>query len=99
MTTFLGILDFLVVLAVMVSTSRAVGNGQSESSRLLLLPSLIVPAMCVFRRVSVSSASGLTSSSWFSQVVLLILLAAIAVVGIMSWADKFGRSALKFIVR
>ena len=88
MTTFLGILDFLVVLSVIVTVSRAVWNGQSASSRSLLLSGLIVLAMCVFGLVSVSAASGLTNSSSFNQIVLLILLVAIAVVALMSWADK-----------
>lgn len=88
MTTFLGILDFLVVLGVIVSVSRAVWNGQSANSRSLLLSGLIVLAMCVFGLVSVSAASGLTSSSSFNQIVLLILLVAIAIVALMSWADQ-----------
>lgn len=88
MTTFLGILDLLVILAVIVSVSRAVWNGQSASSRSLLLSGLIVLAMCVFGLVSVSAASGLTGSSSFNQVVLLILLVVIAIVALMSWTDK-----------
>lgn len=88
MTTFLGILDFVVVLGVIASVSRAVWNGQSANSRSLLLSGSIVLAMCVFGLVSVSAASGLTGSSSFNQVVLLILLVAIAIVGLMSWADK-----------
>ncbi len=88
MTTFLVILDFLVVLAVVVSVSRAVWNGQSESSRSVLLSGLIVLAMCIFGLVSMSAASGLTSSSSFNQVALLIFLVAIAIVARMFWADQ-----------
>ena len=88
MTTFLVILDFLVVLAVVVSVSRAVWNGQSESSRSVLLSALIVLAMLVFGLVSMSAASGLTSSSSSNQVALLIFLVAIAIVALMSWADQ-----------
>ena len=88
MTTFLVILDFLVVLAVVVSVSRAVWNGQSESSRSVLLSGLIVLAMLVFGLVSMSAASGLTSSSSSNQVALLIFLVAIAIVALMSWTDK-----------
>jgi hypothetical protein len=88
MTTFLMILDFLVVLAVVVSVSRAVWNGQSESSRSVLLSGLIVLAMLVFGLVSMSAASGLTSSSSSNQVALLIFLVAIAIVALMSWTDK-----------
>lgn len=88
MTTFLMILDFLVVLAVVVSVSRAVWNGQSESSRSVLLSALIVLAMLIFGLVSMSAASGLTSSSSSNQVALLIFLVAIAIVALMSWADQ-----------
>jgi hypothetical protein len=88
MTTFLGTLDVLVVLAVVVSVSRAVWNGQSANSRSLLLSGLIVLAMCVFGLVSMSAASGLTSSSSANQFALLIFLAAIAIVALMAWADK-----------
>jgi len=88
MTTFLVVLDFLVVLAVVVSVSRAVWNGQSESSRSVLLSALIVLAMCIFGLVSMSAASGLTSSSSSNQVALLIFLVAIAIVALMSWADQ-----------
>ncbi len=88
MTTFLGTLDVLVVLAVVVSVSRAVWNGQSENSRSLLLSGLIVLAMCIFGLVSMSAASGLTSSSSSNQVALLIFLVAIAIVALMAWADK-----------
>jgi hypothetical protein len=88
MTTFLLILDFLVVVAVVVSVSRAVWNGQSESSRSVLLSGLIVLAMLVFGLVSISAASGLTSSSSSNQVALLIFLVAIAIVVLMSWADQ-----------
>jgi len=88
MTTFLGTLDVLVVLAVVVSVSRAVWNGQSENSRSLLLTGLIVLVMCVFGLVSMSAASGLTSSSSSNQVALLIFLVAIAIVALMAWADK-----------
>lgn len=88
MTTFLVILDFLVVLAVVVSVSRAVWNGQSESSRSVLLSALIVLAMLIFGLVSMSAASGLTSSSSSNQVALLIFLVAIAIVALMSWADQ-----------
>jgi len=88
MTTFLGTLDVLVVLAVVVSVSRAVWNGQSANSRSVLLSSLIVLAMCVFGLVSMSAASGLTSSSSSNQFALLIFLVAIAIVALMAWADK-----------
>ena len=88
MTTFLVILDFLVVLAVVVSVSRAVWNGQSESSRSVLLSALIVLAMLIFGLVSMSAASGLTSSSSSNQVALLIFLVAIAIVALMSWTDQ-----------
>jgi len=88
MTTFLGTLDVLVVLAVVVSVSRAVWNGQSANSRSLLLSGLIVLAMCVFGLVSMSAASGLTSSSSANQFALLIFLVAIAIVALMAWADK-----------
>ncbi len=88
MTTFLGTLDVLVVLAVVVSVSRAVWNGQSANSRSVLLSGLIVLAMCVFGLVSMSAASGLTSSSSSNQFALLIFLVAIAIVALMAWADK-----------
>ena len=87
METFLAILDPLVVLAVVVSVARAVWTGQSESSRSVLLSFFILLAMFVFGLVSMSAASGLTSSP-SNQLALLVFLVAIAVVALMSWADK-----------
>lgn len=87
MATFLGILDPLVVLAVVVSVVRAVWTGQSESSRSVLLSFFIVLAMFVFGLVSMSAASGLTSSP-SNQLALLVFLVAIAIVALMAWADK-----------
>jgi hypothetical protein len=52
------------------------------------LSGLIVLAMLVFGLVSMSAASGLTSSSSSNQVALLIFLVAIAIVALMSWTDQ-----------
>lgn len=63
MEIILGIADLFVVLAVVISVSRAVWMGQSQNSRSLLLPLCITLAMIVFGVVSFSAASGLAISS------------------------------------
>ena len=87
MATFLQILDPLVVLAVVVSVARAVWTGQRERSRSALLSFVILLVMVVFGLVSISAASGLTSDP-LNQLALLVFLVAIAIVALMSWADK-----------
>jgi predicted neutral ceramidase superfamily lipid hydrolase len=88
MGIILGILDFVVVVAVVMSVSRAVWSGQSQSSRSVLLSALIVLVMLVFGVVSFTAAYGLAENSSFNQGALLIFLLAIAIVARMSWADK-----------
>ena len=87
MATFLQILDPLVVLALVASVARAVWTGQQERSRSALLSFVILLAMFVFGLVSISAASGLTSNP-LNQLAWLIFLVAIAIVVLMSWADK-----------
>ena len=87
MGIILGLLDFFVVLAVAISVSRAVWNGQS-GSRSVLLSALIVLGMVIFGLVSFTAAYGLAESSGFNQGVLLIFIVAIAIVARTSWADK-----------
>jgi hypothetical protein len=87
MGTFLTILDPLVVLAVVASVSRAVWRGQPERSRSVLLSFVILVVLLVFGLVSISAASGLTSDP-LNQLALLVFLVAIAIVALLSWADK-----------
>jgi predicted neutral ceramidase superfamily lipid hydrolase len=88
MRIILGILDFVVVVAVVMTVSRAVWSGQSQSSRSVLLSALIVLVMLVFGVVSFTAAYGLAENSSFNQGALLIFLLAIVIVARMSWADK-----------
>jgi predicted neutral ceramidase superfamily lipid hydrolase len=88
MGIILGILDFVVVVAVVMSVSRAVWNGQSQSSRSVLLSALIGLVMLVFGLVSFTAAYGLAENSSFNQGALLIFLVAIGVAARISWADK-----------
>lgn len=90
MATFLTILDPLVVLAVVVSVSRAVWTGQPERSRSALLSFVVLVVVFVFGMVSISAALGLTTDP-LNQLALLIFLVAIAIVALMSWADKSTR--------
>lgn len=61
MGAVLSILDFVVVLAVVISVPRAVWSGQSQGSRFLSV--LILLVMLVFGLVSLSAAYGLAHSS------------------------------------
>ena len=88
MRIVLSIADLIVVVAVVISVSRAVWSGQSEQSRSLLLSGCIVLALLVFGIVSFTAAYGLAESSSFNQVALLIFLAAIALVVRIGWADR-----------
>jgi hypothetical protein len=86
--TILSILDFVVVLAVVISLSRAVWKGPSESSRSLALTSLLTVAFIIFGLVSLVAAAGLSAGSAFNQRALLISLVAIAAAIYMSWVNK-----------
>jgi predicted neutral ceramidase superfamily lipid hydrolase len=88
MGIILGILEFVVVVAVVMSVSRAVWNGQSQSSRSVLLSALIGLVMLVFGLVSFTAAYGLAENSSFNQGALLIFLVATGVAARISWADK-----------
>jgi len=80
----LSIADLIVVLAVVISVSRAVWN--EDRSR--LLSAFIIAAMIIFGLVSFSAAYGLAESSSFNQVALLVFLLAIAIVVRIGWAKK-----------
>lgn len=86
MGTLLTILDFLVVLSVVISVSRAVWNG----GRSRILSGFVVAAMIIFGTVSFTAANGLVSDSSFNQWTLLIFLVAIAIVARASWAKEPG---------
>jgi predicted neutral ceramidase superfamily lipid hydrolase len=92
MGIILRILDFVVVVAVVMSVSRAVWNGQSQSSPSVLLSALIGLGMLVFGLVSFTAAYGLAENSSFNQGVLLIFLVAIGVVG-----GQISDSTVKFL--
>lgn len=91
MRIVLGIADFIVLLAAVVTVSRAVWRGQSETSRSLLLSACIVLALIVFGPVSFSAAYGLAESSSFNQAALLVFLVAIAVLVRIGWTQKPAR--------
>lgn len=84
----LSIADVLVLLAIVISASRAVRNSQSRGFGPLLLSICIVLAMLIFALVSFTAASGLAQSSPFNQGVLLAFLLATAIVARVSWATK-----------
>jgi predicted neutral ceramidase superfamily lipid hydrolase len=92
MGIILGILDFVVVVAVVMSVSRAVWNGQSQSSPSVLLSALIGLVMLVFGLVFFTAAYGLAENSSFNQGALLIFLVAIGVVG-----GQISDSTVKFL--
>ena len=80
----LSIADLIVVLAVVISVSRAVWNEDRSG----LLSAFIIAAMIIFGLVSFSAAYGLAESSSFNQVALLVFLLAIAIVVRIGWAKK-----------
>jgi hypothetical protein len=93
MGIILGILDFVVVVAVVMSVSRAVWNGQSQSSPSVLLSALIGLGMLVFGLVSFTASYGLAENSSFNQGALLIFPVAIGVVG-----GQISDSTVKFLL-
>jgi len=82
MRIVLAILDFLVVLYVVISVSRAVWNGPTRSR---LLSGIIIAAMIILGLVSFTAGYGLADNSAFNQWALLIFLVAIAIVARNSW--------------
>jgi hypothetical protein len=76
------IADLLVLLAIVISVSRAVRGSGS------LLTVCIVIALLVFATVSFTAASGLAQSSAFNQGVLFAFLIVTAIVARVSWAPK-----------
>jgi hypothetical protein len=85
----LSIADLLVLLAIVISASSAVRNGQSRGFGPQLLSICIVLALLIFALVSFTAAFGLAeSSSSLSQVVLLAFLVVTAIVARVSWASK-----------
>jgi predicted neutral ceramidase superfamily lipid hydrolase len=88
MRIILSIADLIVVLAVVISVSRAVWRGQSDQSRSLLLSVCIVLALLIFALVSFTAAYGLAESSSFNQFALLLVLVAIAIVARIGWANR-----------
>ncbi len=88
MRIILSIADLIVVLAVVISVSRAVWRGQSDQSRSLLLSACIVLALLIFALVSFTAAYGLAESSSFNQFALLLALVAIAIVARIGWVSR-----------
>ena len=86
MGTVLPIADVLVLLGLVLSISRAVWNGQRQSSSPLALPAIIVIALIIFATVSFCAASRLAQGSPLNQLALLVFLILIAVVASASWA-------------
>jgi predicted neutral ceramidase superfamily lipid hydrolase len=88
MRIILSIADLIVVLAVVITVSRAVWRGQSDQSRSLLLSACIVLALLIFALVSFTAAYGLAESSSFNQLALLLALVAIAIVARIGWTKR-----------
>jgi hypothetical protein len=82
----LSIADVLVLLAVVVSVSRAVRRGQPGGFGPALLLICIIVAVLIFALVSFTAAFGLAQSSLFNQVFLLAFLIVTAIVARASWA-------------
>ena len=80
--------DVIVLLAVVISVSRAVRRGQSGGFAPALLSICIVLALLIFAVVSFTAAFGLAQSSLFNQVFLVAFLIVTAVVARVSWASK-----------
>ena len=88
MRIVLSIADFIVVLAVVISVSRAVWRGQSEQPRSPVLFAFIILAMLLFGLVSFTAGYGLAESSSFNQVALLVFLVSIGIVARIGWANE-----------
>ncbi len=84
METFLSILDWLVLLAVVFSLARAVWKGTTRSA---LLGAVLTAAFLLFGLVSACGASGLTSAAGVNQIALLIFLLATVLVASRTWSD------------
>jgi hypothetical protein len=91
MGAILSILDVAVVLFAVISLSRAVWKGPTQSSRSLALSIVLTVAFMILGLVSVSAAAGLAADSLFNQGALLLFLTAIAIVASVSWTDKPAR--------
>jgi hypothetical protein len=88
MATILSILDFVVVLLVVMNVSLAIWKEPSGSSSSLVLSVCVTAAVAIFGLVSLTAASGLTTSSAFDQGSLAIFLVATAVATRMWRAKK-----------
>ena len=91
MGTILSILDLVVVLVVVISVSRAVWEGPTESSRSLALSVLLILAFSIFGIVSLLAAAGLTTASAFNQGALFIFLVVTAIAAGVTWMNKPAR--------
>jgi hypothetical protein len=78
------VLDFVVLLAVVISVSRAV--WMRSSSRLLSVVTVL--AICIVGMVSFATAAEFTEKSALGRGILIVFLVAIIVSSIMSWASK-----------
>jgi phosphatidylglycerophosphate synthase len=88
MPIILSFLDFLVIFVVVISVSRAVWTGPSESSHSLALSIFLALAFIILGIVSLLAASGLTDNSAFNQGALLIFLVATAITACISWVKR-----------
>jgi hypothetical protein len=84
----LGVADFLVLLAIVISVSHAVWRGQSQGLGPLLLSICIILATSIFALVSFIAAYGLAESSSLGRAALLIFLILTAIVARAAWANK-----------
>lgn len=81
--------DLILLLAVVISGSRAVRNGLSRGVGSLLLSVFATLAMLVFALVSFIAAWGLArSASIIAQAVLLLFLVAIAIITRVLWVSR-----------
>lgn len=88
MAIALSIADLLVLLAIVISASRAVWKGHSRGFGPLLLSLCITLAMLIFALVSFAAAYGLAESSSLGRAVLLVFLVVTAIVARVAWVNK-----------
>jgi hypothetical protein len=81
----LGILDWVVKIAVVISLTRAVWKGTTRSG---LLAAVLTVAFLLFGLVSLCAAAGLQAGSSYNQTALLIFLVVIAIVASRTLAIK-----------
>jgi hypothetical protein len=88
MSIILLVLDFVVVLFVVFSVSRAVWTEASGRPGAGLLSVCVVAALAIFGLTSLMGAFGLTEAPAFDQGALVLFLVAIVIVTLLWRAKK-----------